>query len=244
MDKETLLNGAKALKIPLSAKQIADFELYSEMLLEWNEKINLTAITDPTDISNKHFLDSIMPLNKLMLPRNASLIDVGTGAGFPGIPIKIIRDDIDITLLDSLNKRINFLKEVSQTLHFKKCNCVHLRAEDGGRKPGMREHFDVAVSRAVANLEVLSEYCLPYVKVGGIFVAFKAGEVEDELVDAKAMIGNLGGTVREVIKRGIPYTDQQRSFVVIEKTAHTPKAFPRTAARINKNKRKSVNPNA
>lgn len=243
MDKETLLNGAKALKLTLSGKQIADFEMYSEMLLEWNEKINLTAITDPVDISNKHFLDSIMPLNKLMLPQGATVIDVGTGAGFPGIPIKIVRDDIELTLLDSLNKRINFLKEVSQTLHFKKCSCIHLRAEEGGRKPGMREHFDVAVSRAVANLEVLAEYCLPYVKVGGIFVAFKAGDVEEELNGAKSMIGNLGGTVREVIKRGIPYTDQKRSFVVVEKTSHTPKSFPRTAARINKSKAAKANDN-
>jgi len=239
MDRETLLNGTKALKITLSNKQIQDFEMYSEMLLEWNEKINLTAITDPVDISNKHFLDSIMPLNKLMIPQGATVIDVGTGAGFPGVPIKIVRDDIELTLLDSLNKRINFLKEVSQTLHFKKCNCVHLRAEEGGRKPGMREHFDVAVSRAVANLEVLSEYCLPYVKVGGIFVAFKSGDVEEELNGAKSMIGNLGGTVREVIKRGIPYTDLKRSFVVIEKTSHTPKSFPRTAARINKSKKQN-----
>ena len=237
MNKNILINGMKSLKIAFNDRQIDNFSKYSELLLEWNEKINLTAITDPDGIANKHFLDSILPLKHIEIPENASLIDVGTGAGFPGIPLKIMREDIELTLLDSLNKRINFLKETVSALNLKKCNCIHLRAEEGGRRPGMREHFDVAVSRAVSNLEVLSEYCLPYVKLGGIFIAFKSSELDEELKDSKAMIGNLGGTVKEVLKLDIPNTDLKRSFVIIEKTAHTPKSFPRTSARINKNKK-------
>lgn len=237
MDKNIFINGMNSLNIKFNDKQIDNFSKYSELLIKWNEKINLTAITDPEGISNKHFLDSILPLNHIDIPKNASLIDVGTGAGFPGLPIKIMREDIELTLLDSLNKRINFLKETVSALDLKKCSCIHLRAEEGGRRPAMRERFDIAVSRAVSNLEALSEYCLPYVKLGGIFIAFKSNEIEEELREAKAMIGNLGGTVREVLKLDIPSTDLKRSFVIIEKSAHTPKSFPRTSARINKSKK-------
>ena len=167
---EFLKNAAKAEGFALSDNQLAAFQQYAELLVEWNQKMNLTAITEPEEIAVKHFVDSLMLLKYIDIPENAALIDVGTGAGFPGIPIKIFSPSVQVALLDALNKRVGFLNTVSEALG-QNNQCLHLRAEEGGRKPELREQFDVATARAVASMATLAEYCLPYVKVGGVFAA-------------------------------------------------------------------------
>lgn len=234
MDKDILINGLKEYGYELSAENSEKFSIYSKMLVEWNEKINLTSITDPEGISVKHFLDSLVPVFKIEIKENSKIIDIGTGAGFPGIPIKIIRDDLKFTYLDSLNKRINFLKEVSLSLDFKDAEFIHSRAEDAGQNKNMRAKFDYAVSRAVAPLNILSEYALPLLKIGGMFFAFKSFEIEDEINEAKSMIGNLGGKIKEIKEVKIPYSDITRKIVVIEKIKETPKQFPRKPNKIKK----------
>lgn len=216
--------------IPLTDKQAEDFSVYAKMLVEWNEKINLTAITDDEGICEKHFLDSVLPLTIAEIPSGATVIDVGTGAGFPAIPMRIFREDIKITLLDSLNKRINFLSEVSGALGLS-AECIHARAEDGGRNPDLREKFDVATARAVAALPVLAEYCLPYVKVGGVFLALK-GPSEDTAA-AEKIIATLGGKIERAEEYALPCGDG-RKLIVVRKTAPTPKNYPRTTAQIKK----------
>lgn len=234
MNREVLRRGLGALKIDADEDMLRRFETYSKILLEWNEKINLTAITDDVEISTKHFLDSVLPLSAVDIPLGASVIDVGTGAGFPGIPIKIVRGDISLTLLDSLLKRVNFLGEVCREIGISDTECVHARAEDEAKR--RRERYDVAVSRAVAPLKILSEYCLPYVKVGGLFLALKSAgaEIESELADAKPMIGTLGGKVEDDVRLPLPETDITRSIIVIRKISETPKQFPRTSAKIKR----------
>ena len=216
--------------LTLSDIQIENFKTYAEMLVEWNEKINLTAITDDEGIAEKHFLDSVLPLTKLDVPRGTSLIDVGTGAGFPAIPMKIFREDIEITLLDSLNKRINFLSEVSDKLGLL-ADCIHSRAEDGGKNPELREKFDIATARAVAPLPVLCEYCLPFVKVGGKFLALKGPNENAE--DAEKAIEILGGKICSTWNYSLPSGDNRR-LIVIEKVKETPKKYPRDAGKIKK----------
>lgn len=217
----------------LSDNQIKQFDLYKELLLEWNKKINLTAIVEPHDIAIKHFIDSIYGL-KFIKDAN-SLIDVGTGAGFPGIPLKIVKPEISLTLLDSLNKRLNFLTEVKAQLGLSDVDCIHSRAEDGAVKGSpLRESFDVAVSRAVANLSALTEYCLPYVKLGGVFLAYKGNDVDDELLCASNAIETLGGEVVGVFRYTIPETDITHSIVVIKKVKNTPEKFPRLQGKIQK----------
>ncbi len=234
MNKRILENGLLDLGFNIDNNKVKKFEDYSSLLLEWNEKINLTAVTDPEGISIKHFLDSIAPLTVFELKENSKVIDVGTGAGFPGLPIKIMREDVELTLLDSLNKRINFLKEVSEKIGLEKVNFIHGRAEEDGNKKILREKFDYAVSRAVANLKVLSEYCLPFVKVGGYFVSFKQFEVDEEINDAKCMIGNLGGKIEEIKEVKIPQSDIVRKIIIIKKIKETPNQFPRRANKIKK----------
>ncbi|MFR1498257.1 MAG: 16S rRNA (guanine(527)-N(7))-methyltransferase RsmG [Monoglobus pectinilyticus] len=180
----------------------------------------------------KHFLDSILPLAHIEIKTGANIADVGTGAGFPGLPIKIIRDDINLTLIDSLNKRINFLTLVSNELNLSNTVCVHGRAEDLSRKPEYREKFDYVISRAVANMTALSEYCLPYIKPGGMFIALKAEGAEQEVDSARAMICNLGGRIDKIIKAPLPNSDIVRSLIVIKKVKPTPKSFPRTSKKI------------
>ncbi len=216
--------------LSLSEKQLDDFEVYAKLLVEWNEKINLTAITDDAGICEKHFLDSVLPLTMTDIPSGATLIDVGTGAGFPAVPMRIFRDDLKITLLDSLNKRINFLSEVSDKLSLG-AECVHARAEDGGRDKTLREKFDVATARAVAALPVLAEYCLPYVKVGGVFLALK-GPSED-IDAAKKAISVLGGEIESVREYTLPCGDG-RKLITIRKISHTSTAYPRITAQIKK----------
>ena len=230
---EFLKKAAQAEGFLLSDQQLAAFERYAELLVEWNQKMNLTAITEPEEIAVKHFVDSLMLLKYIDLPENGSLIDVGTGAGFPGIPIKIYSPSVRVTLLDALNKRINFLDAVSKELG-QENRCLHLRAEEGGRKPELREQFDVATARAVASMTALAEYCLPYVKVGGIFAALKGFEIESELEEAKPAIKLLGGKVERVEQ----YTlagELKRSVVVIKKISQCSTKYPRNSAKIVKN---------
>ncbi len=217
-------------ELPLSEKQYQNFGLYAKLLMEWNEKINLTAICDPEGITVKHMLDSVLALKYGGISNDSSCIDVGTGAGFPGIPIKIYNDTLNCTLLDSLNKRVKFLVEVSETLGLE-MKCVHLRAEDGGKSTDMRENYDVSIARAVAALPVLCEYCMPFVRVGGKFVAMK-GPNED-VKDAYAAIKILGGEVSDVVQYELPGSDK-RQIIIIEKTKSTPAKYPRNSGQIAK----------
>lgn len=205
---------------------------YSRLLVEWNEKINLTAITDPEGIAQKHFFDSVYPFTMIDVKKDAKLIDVGTGAGFPSCPLKIFRDDIKITLLDSLNKRIRFLQEVSDNLDLN-AECVHGRAEELGRNNQYREQFDIACARAVANLTELCEYCLPFVKIGGKFVALKGSNGLEELKDAENAIKILGGEVETATEYTLPNGDG-RVLAVIKKVAPTPEKYPRNKGQMKK----------
>lgn len=205
------------------------FGKYFNLLIDWNEKINLTAITEEQDVITKHFLDSLMCLESGVISDDASVIDVGTGAGFPGIPLKIAKDGLNVTLLDSLAKRLNFLNEVIDNLNLKNIKTVHARAEDGGKDDGLREKFDVAVSRAVANLSTLSELCLPFVKVGGYFVSMKGPGAEEEISNAKNAIKILGGEIERVVPYDIPTTDLQHNLVIIKKISPIPQKYPRNA---------------
>lgn len=208
-----------------------EFEKYMQMLLEWNEKINLTAITEPKQIRVKHFEDSLTCLKSGYIKDGCLLVDVGTGAGFPGIPIKIENPSVHLTLMDSLNKRINFLNEVSASLGLD-AECIHIRAEEAGKNELYRERFDVAVSRAVANLSVLAEYCLPLVKKGGFMLAMKGREIEDELDAAKPLIKLLGGKVKEVQLHTLSDAEITHSIIVIEKTDKTPAKYPRNGKKV------------
>ena len=236
MNQELFQQGLDALHLSVTEKQIGQFVAYSALLKEWNEKINLTAIVDDDGIAVKHFLDSVLPLAHVEVPEGASLADVGTGAGFPGLPIKILRPDLKVTLIDSLQKRIRFLETVCKDLSIEDVTCIHGRAEELGKDKAYREQFDVLVSRAVANLKVLCEYCLPFVKVGGVFVALKAQELDEELALAKPMIGELGGKIKAVIEAPLPESDMVRKLVVISKVLPTPPRFPRRANKIKSGK--------
>lgn len=214
---------------------------YYELLVEWNEKINLTAITEFDEVLKKHFLDSLSFVKVLdLLGKRKSLndwkmIDVGTGAGFPGIPLKILYDEAEITLLDSLNKRIHFLDETIHVLDLKKTTTVHGRAEDLAKPGQLREKFDFCVSRAVANLSVLSEYCIPFVKKGGYFVAYKSDKTEEEMKNAKKAIAILGGEIVDCMEFLLPGTDMKRTLIVIKKVKNTNIRYPRKAGMPTKN---------
>lgn len=214
-------------KIPFSEKQQEQLTVYYEMLVEKNKVMNLTAITEFEDVLEKHFLDSIAIARYVNLTGNLSVIDLGTGAGFPGMPLKIMFPNLKITLADSLNKRILFLNEVIDALKLEGVTTVHGRAEDLAVNGNYREQYELCVSRAVANLSTLSEYCLPFVKVGGSFISYKSGEIEEELTAAKKAIFLLGGKTEKVIPFQLDGTDINRSFVVINKEKKTPKTYPR-----------------
>lgn len=234
MNQELLQKGIAALGGTITKLQIEQFSAYSALLKEWNAKMNLTAIVDDDGIAVKHFLDSILPLYHVEFAEKSSLMDVGTGAGFPGIPIKIMRPDLRLTLVDSLQKRVSFLDEVCHRLELKNVETVHGRAEELGKDRQYRERFDTVTSRAVANLKVLGEYCLPLVRRNGIFLALKAEEMEAELESAKAMLGNLGGSVEAVISAPLPESDMVRKLVLVRKERSTPTQFPRRINRIKK----------
>ena len=232
--EKLLFESCKDMNIDISKSQINQFMLYKKLIIEWNNKINLTAITDDKDIIQKHFVDSISILSKINLKEYSNIIDVGTGAGFPGLPIKIMNDDINMTLLDSLNKRVNFLNEVITNLDLKNINCVHSRAEDLGQNINYREKYDMCVSRAVAHLSVLSEYCIPFLKLGGLFISLKGPNVFEELKESKKSIEILGGKVLDINNILIPKTDIEHSIILIKKVRHTPIQYPRKAGKITK----------
>lgn len=226
---EQLKRKSEALNIVLNEKQLAMFETYYEMLVEKNKVMNLTAITEKNEVIDKHFIDSISLKKAMDVTKPVKVLDLGTGAGFPGIPLKIAYPNLQVTLLDSLNKRIKFLQEVIEELSLEEIDAIHGRAEDYAKQSGYREQFDICVSRAVANLATLSEYCLPYVKQGGCFISYKSGAVQEELEQSKKAIKELGGRVKEVIPFVLPDTDIERTFVVIEKVKQTPRKYPRKA---------------
>ncbi len=224
-----LTKKVKELSIVLNDKQIQQFEQYYNILVEWNKVMNLTAITEYEEVVEKHFLDSLTIVDAINMEKIDTLIDVGTGAGFPGIPLKIAFPHLKVTLLDSLNKRIKFLNEVIDLLELDDIKTIHGRAEDYAKQAEYREQYDICVSRAVANLATLSEYCLPYVKVDGLFVPYKSGEIDEELKSSEKAVSILGGKVEEVVKFQLPGTDIGRSFVKIHKIKETKKKYPRKA---------------
>ena len=225
--KNKMKDLAKKINIDLKEKQIQDFYEYMDLLLEWNEKINLTAITEIDDIIIKHFIDSMTIIK--YLKENDRIIDVGTGAGFPGIPVAIMNSNFNITLLDSLNKRIMFLDEVFKKLEIKNIKTIHGRAEDFGQNNNNREKYNVAVSRAVANLATLSEYLLPFVKVSGICICMKGPDAENEIEEAKFAIKEFGGKIEKVEKFMLPDSNMERNIIIIKKIKETPKKYPRKA---------------
>lgn len=232
-DLTSFEKGLEQLSITLSGEQVQQFLTYYEYLVEKNKVMNLTAITEYEEVITKHFLDSLAVVKtSCFKPEKLAgkrLIDIGTGAGFPGIPLKIAFPELEILLLDSLNKRINFLNEVTEMLGLTKINTVHGRAEDYAKQKGYRESFDFCVSRAVANLSTLSEYCIPFVKQGGCFISYKSGSVDQELIQAEKAVKILGGQREEVVRFSLADTDMDRSFVVIRKAKPTPKKYPRKA---------------
>lgn len=213
----------------LTQRQVEQFYQYYEMLIETNKVMNLTAITEFDDVLQKHFVDSVLKSEEFIKEGTKTLIDVGTGAGFPGVPLKIVYPQLEVTLLDSLNKRLNFLNQVIEKLGLEHVRTVHYRAEDGARNADLREKFDCVVSRAVANMSTLCEYCLPYAKVGGHFVAYKSGNAQEEVDQAKKAVHLLGGTNEDAIYFDLPDSDIGRSLVIIKKKEPTSKKYPRKA---------------
>lgn len=205
-------------------KSIDLFEIYFKELIDYNQKVNLTAITDKQEVYIKHFFDSC--LAHKYIPSNSKVVDIGTGAGFPGVPLKIVRPDIDLHLVDSLNKRITFLNYLKQQLDIE-YKTYHSRAEDFCGNLNYRERFDVCVSRAVAKLNTLSEYCLPLIKTGGIFIAYKSGDIDDEIKLSNKAINILGGKIKDIIKLTLPNQQGERTLIIIEKIKNTPIKYPR-----------------
>ena len=234
MMESLIMSGLRSLNLPLPSPDVpAKLALYGKLLLEKNQVMNLTAITDPSQVAILHFLDSAAVLGCADF-KGKQVIDVGTGAGFPGLPLRILEPSIRLTLLDSLGKRVDWLREVADTLGAEDVECLHARAEEHALRPGYRDSFDFAVSRAVADLRILCELCLPYVKVGGQFLALKSTGSDEELAAAAAAIALLGGQVLPPYDYVIPGTEITHRVVVIEKTAPTPKGYPRRWARIQK----------
>lgn len=231
MIKNLLQNYIKDYKITLTENQYEQFQKYFELLAEWNEKMNLTAITDESGVALKHFADSLSLLNFVDIPQNSSIADVGTGAGFPGVVLKIARPDIKLTLIDSLNKRLVFLGEVCAQLGIE-AELIHSRAEDGARDEKLRESFDFAVSRAVARMNVLSEYCLPYVKVGGAFCAMKGAQANEEFKESLNAINTIGGKLEKKYFFELPENGGERAIAVVRKVKNTPQKYPRQSGKI------------
>jgi 16S rRNA (guanine527-N7)-methyltransferase len=233
--REVLTQGANEYGLQLTDEQMAAFAKYFETLVEWNEKVNLTAITAPQDVAIKHMIDSLSCYDEAIFKKGATIIDVGTGAGFPGLPLKIFRPDLKLTLFDSLNKRIKFLQAVADLLGIADINFVHSRAEDGGKNKQLREQYDIAVSRAVARLNVLCEWCLPFVAVGGYFIALKGSQYSQEVDEAKGALQLLGGEITKVQNIKLPGLDDVRAVVYIKKVKRTPAVYPRRPGTAEKN---------
>ncbi len=229
-----LKDGLTELHIDHDPSLLSDYAIYKDLLVDWNQRMNLTGITETKDVYIKHFLDSLSAFTVDVFSEGCKVIDVGTGAGFPGLPMAILNRSIQMTLLDSLNKRVHFLEAVAQSIGLNNVECIHGRAEDFGQNEQFRELYDVAVSRAVAHLSVLSEYVLPFVKVGGVFLALKGPNVTTELEEAGKALALLGGVVKEVKMVQLPFTDIQHSIVVIQKVEATPGKYPRKAGKPTK----------
>ena len=232
---DLLLKGAPRLGLELGNREIEQFLRYKELLKEWNTKINITAITDDEEIDVKHFLDSLTPFIAGIFSDDKKVIDIGTGGGFPGLPLKIVNPSLQVTLLDSLNKRIKFLNEVISNLALDGIEAIHGRAEELSNKPIYREQYDVCISRAVASLDTLSEYCIPFVKVGGHFISMKGPDVEEELKSSQNAIKILGGKIIEKKLVQIPESDIIHSLIIIEKIRETPTKYPRAGGKPKKN---------
>lgn len=225
--KNKMIELSKKINIDITDEQLKKFYRYMYLLLEWNEKINLTAITETDEVILKHFIDSMTVFKYLVESKN--IIDVGTGAGFPGIPIAIMNQNKNITLLDSLNKRINFLNEVCSELKINNIKTYHGRAEEFGHNKQHREKYDIAISRAVANMTTLVEYLIPFIKVGGRCICMKGNDIEEELEQAKFAIKELGGKIEKVERFNLPNSDMERNIIIITKTKETPNRYPRKA---------------
>ncbi|WP_418791239.1 16S rRNA (guanine(527)-N(7))-methyltransferase RsmG [Phosphitispora sp. TUW77] len=235
MLENIIYEGSLALGITLAKKEVEIYLRYLEILLEWNKKFNLTAIVNPEEVVKKHFLDSMVSLPFIIQKRPNTLIDVGTGAGFPGVPLKIAfqktnyLNKTSVVLLDSLKKRVHFLEHLIEELKLENIKTIHGRAEDCGQHPEYREMFDIVVSRAVSSVAVLSEFCLPFIRVNGIFIAYKGPNAIDELKEGKKAISILGGRIAEVKDVKVPGLDQGRTIIIIEKAFPTPEKYPRKA---------------
>ena len=231
--EQRLIENMKMISVELTDKQVSQFIKFYEMLVEWNKVMNLTGITEYDEVVMKHFVDSLSIVKVNGFDNVTTIIDVGTGAGFPGIPLKIVFPEMKITLLDSLNKRIKFLNAVIDELELENIETIHGRAEDFSKKEDYREQYDLCVSRAVANLSTLAEYCLPFVRLGGKFISYKSGECENEVAAAKSAIFLLGGKVEDVYKFSIG--EAQRAFISLIKANGTSKKYPRKAGMPSKN---------
>ena len=229
---ELLKSKAAEYGVELDEKALERFDIYARLLVEWNEKINLTAITEPDEIVIKHFVDSLTVFSAVDIPEEASVIDVGTGAGFPGVAMLIARPDLKITLIDSTNKKLNVIRDILEKTELS-ANVVHIRAEAAGQDKAFREQFDFSTARAVSNLRDLSEYCLPFVKKGGTFISMKSAKADEEIADAKNAIKTLGGEIRE--KKTFELGDSgERTIILIKKISSTPAKYPRPSAKIAK----------
>ncbi|MGI6030007.1 MAG: 16S rRNA (guanine(527)-N(7))-methyltransferase RsmG [Eubacteriales bacterium] len=231
---QILQEGFASYGLPLTPEQEQQFLEYTQRLLETNQVMNLTAITDPPEVMRKHHLDSVYPLTLSCFTPGCRVVDVGCGAGFPGLPIKLARPDISLTLLDSLAKRVGFLQGCVDALGLEEVTCIHARAEEAARQPEHREQYDVAVSRAVANLRVLVELCGAYVKVGGVFVALKGPGAAAEVEEARTAVGSMGFALEEVRSAPIPGTDLEHCLVILRKKRPTPSHLPRPFGKIRK----------
>lgn len=231
---DRLRAGAAQCGVELDAEAVGRFETYTALLLEWNGRMNLTAITEPEEIAVKHYVDSLSLLRPAKLPKNARVADVGSGAGFPGVPLAIARPDLRVVCLDSLNKRILFLQELCRRLGLGNVECRHIRAEDAGRQPELRAQFDAATARAVGKMALLAEYCLPLVRVGGVFYAMKGPDGDGEAKEAAGAIRLLGGGVARAESFCLPGTDMARTILCVSKQRATPARFPRAYAVMRK----------
>lgn len=227
--EKVLIEGAKELGVVLTSKQVKQFMQYKSLLVEWNQKMNLTAITEDYEVITKHFLDCLTAHQAIDLNTVNTVVDIGTGAGFPGLVLKIAFPHLQITLVDSLKKRLTFLETVIDTLNLDGICCIHSRAEDLGKQKQYRESFDICASRAVAHLAILSEYTLPFVKVGGYLIALKGQKLEEELQDSKRAVKVLGGSLEKAVQATIPFTDIHHRIALIKKVKPSPKQYPRKA---------------